>query len=149
MSRLYVLMEVCKTDNCDVDGNAVYHPVDGGRGELMWLRKDRVIECADSGPCYKKVPKKGDRVLNTDVIALEVAEYDWSGYEEEYFCFPAPARGEKQCSTCKHYESDEEEYPCDPCIRSGEGGNKRNAYWKPKDEPDPAEWCGGALGGVL
>uniref|UniRef100_A0A6M3LHI7 Uncharacterized protein n=1 Tax=viral metagenome TaxID=1070528 RepID=A0A6M3LHI7_9ZZZZ len=106
MRRLYVLMEVCKTDSCDVDGNAVYHPVDGGRGELMWLRTDRVIECADEGPCYR-VPIKGDRAVNTDGIPLLPAMEDWANSEEEYFCFPAPELEEpapvlRECQTCEY-----------------------------------------------
>ena len=91
MSRLYVLMEVVKTDAVDVDGNAVYHPVDGGRGELMWLRTDRVIECADSGPVYR-VPKKGDTTISTNPFIPYKAKLDWPYNVHRCLCFPAPER---------------------------------------------------------
>ena len=146
--RRLVLMEVVKTDAVDVDGNAVYHPVDGGRGELMWLRKDRVIECADSGPVYR-VPKKGDTTISTNPFIPYKAKLDWPYNVHRCLCFPAPEREEKMCCDCKHGELPGDKYPCFPCQKSGEGGNKPYAYWEPRDEPDPAEWCGGALGGVM
>ncbi|MFH1634078.1 MAG: hypothetical protein ABIG63_08715 [Chloroflexota bacterium] len=61
---------------------------------------------------------------------------------------PAPEREEINCLTCRQ-KMNKQYYPCRPCIDSGMSGNKKYAYWQPKDEPDPAEWCGGALGGVL
>ncbi|MFH1635783.1 MAG: hypothetical protein ABIG63_17465, partial [Chloroflexota bacterium] len=139
MSRLYVLMEVCKTDSCDVDGNAVYHPVDGGRGELMWLRKDRVIECADEGPVYR-VPKEGDTTISTNPFIpykaknekglIETATREMN--ECDLLCFPAPEREEINCLTCGQ-KMNKQCYPCRPCIDSGMSGNKKYAYWQPKD----------------
>jgi len=126
MSRLYVLMEVVKTDAVDVDGNAVYHPVDGGRGELMWLRTDRIIECANSGPGYGFIDPGDIYIDDSGLIKTATKEIN----ECDFLCFPTPEREERDCLTCGHNAKNE--FPCGPCTEGGKRGNKKYTYWKPR-----------------
>ena len=96
-------------------------PVNGKPGDDLYLHPSHIIECADSGPVYTDDFNEGDALLTGDLnpVVQTTRHKEWY----RFICFPPPEREEEN--------------------------SPRNAVDGYEEPVDPAEWCGGALGGVL